>query len=79
MFALSLDNDSCRSPEGLIGLVPPAERPREKKLYLPDQKPLTHFQVCSKHAMIACFQWTWCRYMGSHACISLPGDIVGCL
>lgn len=46
MFALSLDNDSCRSPEGFTGMVPPAERPR-KKLYLPEHKPLTHFQVCS--------------------------------
>ena len=44
MFALSLDNDSCRSPESL-GVTPtPAERP-PKKLYLPEEKPLTHFQV----------------------------------
>jgi len=44
MFALSLDNDSCRSPEA-FGITPsPAERPR-KKLYMPEQKPLTHFQV----------------------------------
>ena len=55
MFALSLDNDSCRSPEGWTGLAPPLERPREKKVYLPNQKPLTHFQVCSEDAMIACF------------------------
>jgi len=46
MFALSLDNDSCRSPEA-FGIPPTAERPR-KKLYMPEQKPLTHFQVCPR-------------------------------
>ena len=50
-FALSLDNDSCRSPEGL-GVTPsPAERP-PKKLYLPKQKPLTHFQVGSGWSIV---------------------------
>ncbi len=54
MFALSLDNDSCRSPEG-FGVTPsPAERP-PKKLYLPEQKPLTHFQVCPRLPVLACY------------------------
>ena len=48
MFALSLDNDSCRSPEalgsGAAGAASAAAWP-PKKLYMPEQKPLTHFQV----------------------------------
>lgn len=44
MFALSLDNDSCRSPE-VAGATPPSMECPRKKLYLPEQKPLTHFQV----------------------------------
>ena len=52
MFALSLDNDSCRSPEGFAVAASPAERP-PKQLYLPEHKPLTHFQVY----ILCCFSW----------------------
>lgn len=49
MFALSLDNDSCRSPEALgPGAASAAAQP-PKKLYMPEQKPLTHFQVMMRN------------------------------
>ena len=44
MFALSLDNDSCRSPE-LLGATPPATEHPKRNLYVPEQRPLVHFQV----------------------------------
>ena len=44
MFALSLDNDSCRSPE-LLGATPPATERPKRNLYMPEQRPLIHFQV----------------------------------
>ena len=44
MFALSLDNDSCRSPE-LLGATPPATERPKRNLYMPEQRPLVHFQV----------------------------------
>ena len=44
MFALSLDNDSCRSPE-VLGATPPANERTKRNLYMPEQRPLVHFQV----------------------------------
>ena len=54
MFALSLDNDSCRSPE-VLGATPPATERPKRNLYMPEQRPLVHFQVLSHAALMSAF------------------------
>ena len=69
MFALSLDNDSCRSPEGFAAPAPPAER-TPKQLYLPEHKPLTHFQV-----YILCLWWILTAYKFFSAWVTLLAPV----
>ena len=62
MFALSLDNDSCRSPEALGPGALSAAMRLPKKLYMPEQKPLTHFQVMMRnHARASVTMLQSCR------------------